>query len=261
MKNRFSYTTLIFGYAFLYIPLAVLIFFSFNAGKSVFIWQGFSLTWYRTLFQNQDLLQAAWASLRIATACATLSTLLGLCSALALHKFRHFPGRSFFNLLLKAPLMMPEVLMGLSFLILFMALEHTLGWPELGTLSTLTVAHTTLALSYVSSVIYTQLQDFDRSLTEAAMVLGASPFKAFLSITLPILSPSLASGWLLAFALSLDDLVIASFVSGPQSTTLPLYIYSSIRYGLTPQVNALAALIILVITLGLFATRWRRKTS
>jgi len=263
MKRKMSVLSsfLVFGYAFLYIPIVTLIIYSFNSSKHVCIWGGVALKWYGALFRNTQLLQAAWISLRIALACATLSDLLGLCGALILTKLKKFFGRGFFQGIVKAPLMMPEVIMGLSLLLLLINMEQLIGWPETGTLTTITIAHTTLAVAYVTSIIYTQLSSFDDSLTEAAMDLGAGPIKSFFLITLPILSPSLVAGWLLAFVLSLDDVVLASFVAGPKSTTLPMMIYSSVRYGLTPQINALATIVIAIVTLCILAAALMHRRS
>lgn len=255
MKKQFRLFSgiLLFGYAFLYIPIVILVVFSFNGSNHVFIWREFSFKWYGALLQNTELLQAAWVSLRVALASATLSVLLGLCAALAIAKVRIFRGKKFLEGLVKAPLMMPEVIMGLAFLLLFINMEHFLGWPETGTLTTITIAHTTLAVAYATSIIYAQLINFDNSLVEAAMDLGAGPAKAFFLIIFPIITPSLIAGWLLSFVLSLDDVVVASFVAGPNSTTLPMMIYSSVRYGLTPQINALATIIIGCIALCIIA--------
>ncbi len=248
-KNTLKLATLILGYAFLYIPIFTLIVFSFNSSKQVVVWAGFSLKWYGELFENTELLNAAWISLRIAFMCATFSVILGTLSALILVKFKRFRGKNLFQTLIMAPLVMPEIITGLAFLLLFVNMERLIGWPASGGITALTIAHTTLAMAYVTSIVYSQLVNFDDILIEAAMDLGASPLKSFFAITLPIITPSLVAGWLLSFVLSLDDVVISSFVAGPQSTTLPMVVYSSVKYGLTPQINALATIIISFIAL------------
>jgi putrescine transport system permease protein len=246
-KRRSIFAITLFGYAFLYIPLVSLIIFSFNASKNVSTWTGFSLQWYATLFQNDQIISAFWNSLTVALFASTLSVVLGLLASLVIVKTSQFFGRNIFKGLVSAPLVMPEVLLGLSFLLLFVSMEDMIGWPKTGSLATITLAHTTIALAYVTAILTAQLANVDEALTEAAMDLGASPFKAFFVITIPIIFPALMGGWLLAFVLSFDDVVIASFVAGPESTTLPMMIFSSIRFGVTPEINALATLLIFVI--------------
>ncbi|MFN7662624.1 MAG: ABC transporter permease [Alphaproteobacteria bacterium] len=250
-KSNLSIIPLILGYVFLYTPIIILIAFSFNASKQITVWTGFSWRWYVQLFSNQEMLKATWTSLKIAFICASLSTVLGTISALVLSKFKHFKGKGLFQGLVTAPLVMPEIIMGLGFLLLFFNLESLIGWPKAGTVSTITLAHTTLAIAYVCAIIHTQLSIFDQSLLDAAMDLGARPLKVFFKITLPILAPSLLSGWFLSFVLSMDDLIVSSFVGGPDATTLPMIIYSSVKFGISPQINALATLIVLLIFLSL----------
>ena len=249
-------TVLMMGYAFLYVPILILIAFSFNKSRLVTVWDGFSLRWYESLWHNDQLLNAAWVSLKVATLSATLSILLGTLAALVLARFGRFKGRTLLSGLVTAPLVMPEVITGLSLLILFVSLKQVLGWPETRGVLTITIAHTTLAIAYVTAIIQSRLSGFDNTLIEAALDLGARPLKAFFLITLPLIAPALGAGWLLAFALSLDDLVIASFVSGPGSTTLPMVIFSSVKLGVTPQINALATLIVVFVSLGVLVSGW-----
>ena len=250
-KLNFGFLSLILGYVFLYTPILILIAFSFNSSKQITIWTGFSFDWYIQLFSNEEMLKATWTSLKIATTCATLSTILGTISALVLTKFKYFKGKSLFQGLVTAPLVMPEIIMGLAFLLLFFNLESVIGWPKAGTISSITMAHTTIAISYVCAIVHAQLVNFDQSLLDAAMDLGARPLKVFFRITLPILAPSLLSGWFLSFVLSMDDLIVASFVGGPDATTLPMIIYSSVKFGISPQINALATLIVLLVFVSL----------
>jgi putrescine transport system permease protein len=243
-------TVLAFGYAFLYVPILLLIIYSFNESRLVTVWTGFSTKWYVELFGNQQLLDAAWLSVRIAAVNATLAVVLGTLAANALVRHGTFRGRTGFELLLTAPLVMPDVIIGLSLLLLFVAMQQTIGWPDGRGFTTITIAHVTFSMAYVAVVVRARLSQMDRSLEEAAMDLGARPLRVYLAITLPLIAPALLSGWLLAFTLSLDDLVIASFVAGPGSTTLPMVIYSSVRMGVSPQINALATIIVAVVTLA-----------
>ncbi|MCU0835074.1 MAG: ABC transporter permease subunit [Chromatiaceae bacterium] len=257
------YTVLAFGYAFLYVPVLLLIIYSFNESRLVTVWGGFSTKWYGELLQNRQLLDAAWLSVRIAAVNATFAVLLGTLAANALVRHGRFRGRTGFSLLLTAPLVMPDVIIGLSLLLLFVTLQQVIGWPDGRGFTTITIAHITFSMAYVAVVVNTRLGQMDRSLEEAAMDLGARPLTVYLQITLPLIAPALVSGWLLAFTLSLDDLVIASFVSGPGSTTLPMVVYSSVRMGVSPQINALATLIVLFVTLAVIiaglAMRGRRE--
>ena len=241
---------LVAGFVFLYVPTLSLVFFSFNRSKLVTVWGGFSTRWYEALLGNAQILDAAWLSVRIAAVSARLAVVLGTLVAVSLARFGPFRGRALLAGLATAPLVMPEVITGLSLLLLFVALEQAIGWPAgRGTL-TIVIAHTTFALAYVAVVVQSRLTGMDPSIEEAALDLGARPAKVFCVITLPIIAPALVAGFLLAFTLSLDDLVIASFVSGPGATTLPMVIYSKVRLGLSPEINALATLLVLVVTVG-----------
>ncbi len=241
-----------FGYAFLYVPIALLILYSFNESRLVTVWGGFSTKWYAELMQNDQLLGAAWLSLKVAAMSATASVVLGTVAGLALARFGRFRGRTLFGGMITAPLVMPEVITGLSLLLLFVALEQAIGWPDGRGMTTITIAHTTFTMAYVAVIIQSRLVSLDESLEEAAMDLGARPAKVFFVITLPIIAPAIVSGWLLAFTLSLDDVVVASFVSGPGSTTLPMVIFSSVKFGISPQINALATLMMMVVATGIF---------
>jgi putrescine transport system permease protein len=249
-RARFAFTVLAFAYAFLYVPIALVVVYSFNASRLVTVWAGFSLKWWDALPHNEDMLAAAWLSLRIALVSATLSALLGLAAGYALARAPKFFGRTLFGSLVIAPMVMPEVVMGISMLLLFVASERFLGGPERGFL-TVVVAHTTFSLSFVAIVVQARLADFDRSLEEAAMDLGATPWATFRTITLPLIAPAVASGWLLAFTLSLDDLIMTEFVSGAATQTLPMRVYSSVRLGVDPQINVLATIIVCVAATAL----------
>lgn len=238
------------GFTFLYAPIVSLVIFSFNENQLVTVWTGFSTKWYAALFNDPQMLGAAVLSLQIAALSATIALVLGTLAAVALVRFRRFRGRTAFSGMVSAPLVMPDVITGLSLLLLFVAMESLLGWPRGRGMLTIVIAHSTFCMAYVCVVVQSRLSDFDRSLEEAAMDLGASPLRTFFDITLPIIAPALISGWLLAFTLSLDDLVIASFVSGPGSSTLPMVIFSKVRLGVSPDVNALATIIIGIVALG-----------
>lgn len=241
------------GFSFLYAPIVSLVIFSFNESNLVTVWSGFSTKWYGELFRDPQLLGAAWLSLQIAALSASIALVLGTLAAIALVRFRRFRGRTLFAGMVSAPLVMPDVITGLSLLLLFVAMEGFLGWPQGRGMLTIVIAHATFCTAYVCVVVQSRLSDFDRSLEEAAMDLGASPVRTFFDITLPIIAPALVSGWLLGFTLSLDDLVIASFVSGPGSSTLPMVIFSKVRLGVSPDVNALASIIIGIVALGVLA--------
>ncbi len=252
----FLFTVLAFGYAFLYVPIASLVVYSFNASRLVTVWGGFSTRWYGELLGNESILSAAWLSLRVAAMNATAAMVLGTLTGLALARFGRFRGRTLLSAMVSAPLVMPDVILGLASLLLFVAMEQLVGWPEGRGVSTILIAHVTFSAAYVTVVVQSRLVQMDVSVEEAAMDLGARPWKVFLVITLPIIAPALVSGWLLAFTLSLDDLVIASFVSGPGATTLPMVVYSSVRLGVSPQINALATIIVGVVTVGILAAGW-----
>lgn len=249
----FLLTALSFGFAFLYVPILSLIVYSFNASKLVTVWAGFSTKWYGALLQNEQILQAAWLSVRIAFVNASFAVCLGTLAGFVLARFGRFRGRFALTGMVTAPLVMPEVITGLSLLLLFVALQDIIGWPSGRGVTTITIAHITFSMAYVAVVIQSRLSSMDESVEEAALDLGARPAKVFFVITLPIIAPALVSGWLLAFTLSLDDLVIASFVSGPGSSTLPMVIFSKVRLGVSPEINALATIIVLIVATGIVA--------
>ena len=238
------------GFSFLYAPIISMVVFSFNENRLVTVWSGFSTKWYGELFNDPQMLGAAWLSLQIAAISATIALVLGTLAAVALVRFRTFRGRTLFSGMVSAPMVMPDVITGLSMLLLFVAMESLLGWPAGRGMLTIVIAHSTFAMAYICVVVQSRLADFDRSVEEAAMDLGASPLRTFFDITLPIIAPALVSGWLLGFTLSLDDLVIASFVSGPGSSTLPMVIFSKVKLGVSPDVNALATIIVAIVATG-----------
>ncbi len=242
-------SALVFGFAFLYIPILSMIIFSFNESKLVTVWGGFSVKWYGELLNNRQMLSAAWLSVRIATVTATGAVIIGTMAGLALARFGKFKSRTLFSGMVTAPLVMPEVITGLSLLLLFVAFAPLPFVPDQRGFSTITIAHMTLTLSYVTVVVQSRLSTMDDSLEEAALDLGARPAKVFMKITLPIIAPAMVSGWLLAFTLSLDDLVIASFTAGPSTNTLPMMIFSTVRRGITPEINALATIMVAIVTL------------
>lgn len=246
-------TALILGFAFLYIPILLLILFSFNESRLVTVWGGFSVKWYGELLRNQQLLDSAWVTLRVALLSATLALVIGTLAGISLVRFGRFRGRMLFSGLVYAPLVMPEVITGLSLLLMFVALDWDRG------LTTVVIAHTTFATAYVAIVVQSRLLTFDVMLEEAAMDLGATPLKTFFVITLPVIAPALISGWLLAFTLSLDDLVVASFTTGPGATTLPMRIYSQVRLGVTPEINAISTVLISLVTLGVIVVSLIQK--
>lgn len=248
--SLFRVSVLVLGYVFLYVPILLLIVYSFNKSRLVTVWAGFSTEWYGKLFANQQIIDAAWLSLKIAAMSATGAVILGTLAGLALARFGKFGGRTLFSGMTTAPLVMPEVITGLSLLVLFVAMEDLLGWPAGRGTTTITIAHMTLTMAYVTVIVQSRLSTLDDSLEEAAMDLGARPAKIFFVITLPIIAPALISGWLLAFTISLDDLVTASFVSGPGSSTLPMVIFSKVRLGVSPDINALASIMVLLVTIG-----------
>ncbi|MDA0239460.1 MAG: ABC transporter permease subunit [Proteobacteria bacterium] len=248
------------GYLFLYGPILSLVVYSFNDSRLVTVWGGVSTKWYGSLAENEKLLSAAWLSLKIAAASATGAILLGTLSAIALVRFGRFRGRFVFSAMTAAPLVMPEVITGLSMLLLFVSLQQVVGWPDGRSALTIAIAHITFATAYVTIVVRARLSQMDLSLEEAALDLGARPLRVFMTITLPLIAPSLIAGWLLAFTLSLDDLVIASFVSGPGSSTLPMVVFSSVRLGLTPEINALATILLVTVAVCvIFAGRALRQ--
>lgn len=249
-RSFFLLTAMAFGFAFLYIPILSLIVYSFNASKLVTVWAGFSTKWYGELLRNEQILDAAWLSLRIGVVNASFAVCLGTLVGFALARMGPFRGRLLLAGMTTAPLVMPEVITGLSLLLLFIAMENAIGWPAGRGITTITIAHITFSMAYVAVVIQSRLSSLDESIEEAALDLGAKPHKVFFLITLPIIAPALISGWLLAFTLSLDDLVIASFVSGPGASTLPIVIFSKIRLGVSPEINALATIMVLIVAIG-----------
>lgn len=249
-QSRFIISVLAFGYAFLYIPLVLVIVYSFNDSSIATVWGGFSTRWYGELLENTQILDAALLSLRIALTSATMATILGTMAGLALARFRRFRGRTLFSGMITSPMVMPEVITGLSLLLLFVTLQQLTGWPGQRGFGTITIAHTTFSMAYVAIIVQSRLMAMDESLEEAAMDLGGHPLRVIFDITLPLIAPAMIAGWLLAFTLSLDDLVIASFVSGPGSSTLPMYIFSKVKLGVSPDINALATLIIVFISVG-----------
>lgn len=242
--SRFNIVSVVLGFAFLYLPIVLLVVYSFNESRLVTVWSGFSVKWYVALFSNQGLKDAAWVTVRVGLLSATIATILGTLGALALTRYTKFRGRTLFSGMIYAPLVMPEVITGLSLLLLFVAIGFDRGFW------TVTLAHITFAMCFVAVVVQSRLVSFDRSLEEAAMDLGAPPVTTFMKITLPIILPAVVSGWMLAFTLSLDDLVIASFTSGPGATTLPMKIYSQVRLGVTPEINAVCTLLIALVATG-----------
>jgi len=245
--SRFNIVSIVLGFAFLYLPIVLLVVYSFNESKLVTVWGGFSTKWYVSLFNNQGLMDAAWVTARVAFISATVATVLGTLAALALTRYTRFRGRLLFSGMVFAPLVMPEVITGLSLLLLFVSMGLDRGFL------TVTLAHITFTMCFVAVVVQSRLITFDRSLEEAAMDLGATPLKTFFQVTLPVILPAIVSGWMLAFTLSLDDLVIASFTSGPGATTLPMKIYSQVRLGVTPEINAVSTLLIAIVTVGVIA--------
>ena len=254
--SGFTKAMLALGFFFLYAPILSLIVYSFNENRLVTVWSGFSLKWYGELFRDKQMIDAAKVSLEIAFMTACASVVLGTMAAMVMTRFRQFPGKSLFSALMTAPLVMPEVITGLSILLLFVAMGQTFGLFEERGVMTIWIAHVTFCVAFVTVVISSRLSELDRSLEEAAMDLGANRVKVFFLITLPIIAPALASGWLLAFTLSLDDLVISSFVSGPSSTTLPMKVFSSVRMGVSPKINALATLLIGIVGVAAFIGWW-----
>ena len=249
----FNITSIVLGFAFLYLPIVLLVIYSFNAGRNVAVWEGWSTRWYFELLNNEQLLSAAWVTLRVGLLSATVATVLGTMAALALIRGGMFRGRTLFSGMVYAPLVMPDVITGLSLLLLFVAVGFSRGFW------TITMAHITFSMCYVAVVVQSRLISFDRSLEEAALDLGATPVKAFFAVTLPIIAPAVAAGWMLAFTLSLDDLVIASFTTGPGATTLPIKIYSAVRLGVSPEINAVCTLLIGIVTVGVICASLSMK--
>ena len=242
--STFNIASLILGFTFLYLPIIILIIFSFNESKLVTVWGGWSTKWYVELMQNQGIKDAAWITLKVAFVSASIAAVLGTVAGMTLSRFGRFRGRTLFSGMIYAPMVMPDVIIGLSLLLMFVALAVDRG------IATITIAHITFSLCYVAVVVQSRLSSFDDSIEEAALDLGCTPAKTFLFITLPVIFPAVISGWLLAFTMSLDDLVIASFTSGPGSTTLPMKIYSQVRLGVTPEINAVSTILVGLVACG-----------
>lgn len=254
VRSPWRILILVLGFTFLYAPMLMLVVYSFNSSKLVTVWAGWSTRWYGELFRDTEMMSAVGLSLSIAACAATMAVILGTVAAVIMVRFGRFRGSRGFAFMLTAPLVMPDVITGLSLLLLFVALGHAFGWPANRGMLTIWLAHVTFCMAYVSVVISARLRELDRSIEEAALDLGATPLKVFFTITLPMIAPAIISGWLLAFTLSLDDLVIASFVSGPGATTLPMLVFSNVRMGVNPEINALATLILAVVgVVGLIA--------
>ncbi len=251
----FNVTALTFGFAFLYLPILLLVIYSFNESRLVTVWGGFSTRWYGELFRNEALMNAAWVTLRIAFVSAAVATVLGTLAAISLTRYGRFRGRALFTGMIYAPMVMPEVITGLSLLLLFVAIDLGRGFW------TIAIAHTTFAMCFVTVVVQARLVAFDRSLEEAAMDLGARPLSVFFTVTLPLIAPAVIAGFLLAFTLSMDDLVIASFTSGPGATTLPMRIYSQVRLGVTPEINAASTILIGLVTIAVIIAALVTKRS
>ncbi len=249
-RPTFLLCVLGFGFAFFYVPILSMIVYSFNASRLATVWGGFSTKWYVSLWSNDKVIDALILSLKIALVSATLATILGTMAAIALVRMGKFRGRTLFSGLVTAPLIMPEVITGVSALIFFLLLAQWIGWPAQRGFTTITLAHITFSMVFVTTIVQARLLQFDRAIEEAAMDLGSKPWQVLFDITLPVISPAVLSGWLLAFTISLDDVVITSFTTGPGSTTLPLLIWSKVKLGVTPDINALATLMVLAVGLG-----------
>ncbi len=252
-RPLFLYSCLCFGFAFFYVPILSMIVYSFNRSRLATVWGGFSTQWYGKLLANDQILDAAFLSLRIALLSATFATILGTMAGIALARFQRFRGRTLFQGLVTAPLVMPEVITGISTLMLFILMAKWIGWPAQRGFTTITIAHITFSMTYVTTIVQSRLLSMDQSIEEAAMDLGSRPWQVLRDVTLPVIFPAIMSGWLLAFTISLDDVVITNFTTGPGATTLPILIWSKVKLGVTPDINALATLLISVVTLGVIA--------
>ncbi|OYX25183.1 MAG: putrescine ABC transporter permease PotI [Rhodobacterales bacterium 32-66-7] len=252
-NSTFLITMLCFGFAFFYIPILSMIVYSFNASRLATVWGGFSTKWYVSLLSNQQVIDALILSLKIALVSATIATILGTMAGIALARFSKFRGRVFFSGLVIAPLVMPEVITGISSLIFFILLADWIGWPGQRGFTTITLAHITFSMVFVTTIVQARMIQTDRAIEEAAMDLGSRPWQVMFDVTLPVISPAILAGWLLAFTISLDDVVISTFTTGPGSTTLPLLIWSKVKLGVTPDINALATLMVLTVGIGVIA--------
>lgn len=256
-----SWSVLGLGYAFLYLPILLLVIYSFNESKLVTIWSGFSFKWYSALLEDDELISAAWLSIKIALMTATASVVIGTWAGFVLARFGRFRLFTLFSAMINAPLVIPEVIQGISLLLLFVAMEQLWGWPNGRGTMTIWIGHVMLCVSYVAIIVQSRVKELNRSLEEAAMDLGARPLKVFFVITLPLISQALVSGWLLSFTLSLDDLVLSAFLSGPGSTTLPLVVFSRVRLGLNPEMNALATIFIVLVSIGVIAANMYMRSA
>lgn len=249
-RPTFLISVMCFGFAFLYVPILSMIVFSFNNSRLATVWGGFSTKWYAKLLSNDQVIEAAWLSIRIALISATIATIIGTMAGIALARFRKFRGRTFFSGLVTAPLIMPEVITGISSLIFFILMAEYIGWPAQRGFTTVTLAHITFSMTFVTTIVQSRLLSADVAVEEAAMDLGSRPWQVMKDITLPIISPAILSGWLLAFTISLDDVVITNFTTGPGTTTLPILIWSKVKLGVTPDINALATITVMVVGIG-----------
>ena len=249
-QSVFLVTMMCFGFAFFYIPILSMIVYSFNGSRLATVWGGFSTKWYVSLFSNKQILEAAILSLQIAVLSATFATILGTMAGIALARFKRFRGRTLFSGLVTAPLVMPEVITGIASLMLFILMAEYIGWPATRGFTTVTLAHITFSMVFVTTIIHSRLVEADASIEEAAMDLGSRPWQVMKDITLPIISPAILSGWLLAFTISLDDVVITNFTTGPGTTTLPILIWSKVKLGVTPDINALATITVTIVGIG-----------
>ena len=256
IKSPWRTLALLLGFGFLYAPILILVFYSFNESRLVTVWSGFSIKWYFELFRDKQMMDGVMLSLSIGVMTATMAVIIGTMAAFVLTRVGSFKGETSFAFLITAPMVMPEVITGLALLLLFVSLSDTFGWPSQRGVMTIWIAHVTFTAAYVTVIIRSRLRELDQSIEEAAQDLGATPIKVFFLITLPSIAPAIAAGWLLGFTLSVDDLVITSFVSGPNATTLPMVVFSSVRLGVSPKINALATLIILVVSTATFITWW-----
>jgi putrescine transport system permease protein len=256
VKSPFRTFILLAGFAFLYVPILLLIVYSFNESRLVTVWSGFSIKWYGELFADQLMMNGVTLSLSIGVMSASMAVVIGTLAAFVLTRIGNFRGQTSFAFLMTAPMVMPEVITGLALLLLFVAMSNMFGWPAQRGAMTIWIAHVTFTAAYVTVIVRSRLQELDRSIEEAAQDLGATPLKVFFLITLPSIAPAIAAGWLLGFTLSVDDLVITSFVSGPNATTLPMVVFSSVRLGVSPKINALATLIIMVVSVATFIAWW-----
>lgn len=261
IKSKFRTFFLLAGFGFLYVPILLLIVYSFNESRLVTVWSGFSVKWYGELFADNLMMNGVILSLTIGVLSASMAVVIGTLAAFVLTRIGNFRGQTGFAFLITAPMVMPEVITGLALLLLFVAMSNMFGWPAQRGAMTIWIAHVTFTAAYVTVIVRSRLQELDLSIEEAAQDLGATPFKVFFLITLPSIAPAIAAGWLLGFTLSVDDLVITSFVSGPNATTLPMVVFSSVRLGVSPKINALATLIILVVSIATFIGWWMMASA